>query len=269
MRPSRGVISFDLDGTLIQGPFASVLREVCDAIEPASPDGLYQEVLRRHEELLLEDEYAAYGWSAMVAAATGARGISMGADIVTERIVGRLEEAATRTRLLHPDTPEVLAGLRSAGWRVVILTNGRRAFQEPVIAGAGLLPVIDGLVTSDDAGSAKPGPATFEFARGAAGLHIHVGDRLDHDIAGAARSGALSLLLRVDAPVSGLVRDVGAARYRTLQEYLRTRHAVERHIGSAAQLELPPEAVPDAVATDLWAAAQLIDALESQRSAVS
>lgn len=71
MKPGRGVISFDLDGTLIHGPFAWVLWEVCNAMSGISQDELYQGVLRRHEELLLKDEYAAYGWSAMVAARRG------------------------------------------------------------------------------------------------------------------------------------------------------------------------------------------------------
>ncbi|GAB3539155.1 HAD family hydrolase [Arthrobacter tecti] len=263
-------ISFDLDGTLIQGPFAGVLREACSTIAGPSADELYLDVLRRHEELLLVDEYAAYGWSSMVAAVARTLGFERNEQAITARIVQRLEEVPERTRLLHPGTAAVLDSLRAAGWRVLILTNGRRAFQEPVIAGAGLLPVIDGIVTSDDAGSAKPGRAVFKFARGTADLHIHVGDRLDHDVAGSARSGALSMLLRKDAPVSGVVQRFDDAKRGALLEYLWVQHAAERRIDPPAQRgDLPPELVPDAVAPDLEAAAQLVGALATQRTAVS
>src|SRR5690606_32102032 len=110
----------------------------------------------------------------------------------------RLEEyaAAGLTEVLHADTPALLGRLRSAGWRTLVLTNGWRRYQEPILRHAGLLDAVDALIASDDVGVPKPAEEMFARARGDADVHVHVGDRIDHDIVGGNRSGAVTVLLR-------------------------------------------------------------------------
>lgn len=196
-RPATApTISFDLDGTLLNGPFGRVIADLEDDLERRGL-GHRGDVLRRHTALLGSDVMAAYDWQQIVAEQLAAAGTTAPFDLLE-----RLEEyaAAGRTRLLHDRTPELLTALRSAGWRVLILTNGWRRYQEPILHYAGLLAVIDGLITSDDIGEPKPSARMFAAARGFADRYIHVGDRLDHDIIGANAVGATTVLLRTDVP---------------------------------------------------------------------
>ena len=55
----------------------------------------------------------------------------------------------------------------------------------------GILELVDGVVTSAEVGAAKPDPRVFERALAVAGVEpgdaLHVGDKVDNDVEGAAR----------------------------------------------------------------------------------
>ncbi|HLT62572.1 MAG TPA: HAD family hydrolase, partial [Microlunatus sp.] len=158
------VISFDLDGTLINGPFGRVLRDLGDELERrhAAP-GVRQEILRRHQRLLGTDLLAAYDWERIARDYLAELGLTVPFDLLE-----RLDEYAVAgaTAILHDGTAEAFETLRSAGWRVIVLTNGWRRYQEPVLRRSGLLAALDGIVTSDDVGAAKPAGPIFAAARG-------------------------------------------------------------------------------------------------------
>jgi putative hydrolase of the HAD superfamily len=88
---------------------------------------------------------------------------------------------------------ELLSALRNAGIRVGVVTNNLRAEQLLKIERCGLARFIDALITSEDAGIAKPNPAIFVKALEVLGLHasetVMVGDVWDTDIAGALAAG--------------------------------------------------------------------------------
>jgi putative hydrolase of the HAD superfamily len=69
-----------------------------------------------------------------------------------------------------------------------------------VLRALGLEPRVDGVVTSAGAGAHKPAPAIFEQALALAGVRaadaVHVGDRLDEDVAGARAAGIEPVLIR-------------------------------------------------------------------------
>jgi putative hydrolase of the HAD superfamily len=74
---------------------------------------------------------------------------------------------------------------------------------------AGLLALVDGVVTSADVGAAKPDPRVFrralELAAVEAGEAAHVGDSLDKDVHGARAAGIRPVLvLRAGEPPSGV-----------------------------------------------------------------
>lgn len=191
------VISFDLDDTLIRGPFSKVLNDVMASVADSDDEATELRTRMRtlHDDLLDADLLAAYDWHQIVADIIGDR--DPGFDMLD-----RLEEyaAADLTRVLHDDTPALLAGLRDLGWVVKILTNGWRRYQEPILRHAGLLSAVNELITSDDVGLPKPAEEMFHRARADAAIHVHVGDRIDHDIVGGNRTGATTVLLRSDAP---------------------------------------------------------------------
>ena len=88
---------------------------------------------------------------------------------------------------------DVLTSLRGAGIVVGIVTNNLRAEQVLKLDRCGLTQHIDALVTSEDAGTAKPNPEIFAKALGALGMTsaqtVMVGDAWDTDIAGALAAG--------------------------------------------------------------------------------
>lgn len=107
--------------------------------------------------------------------------------------------AAYRARmpLLVHCRPEVLtglSGLREAGWRVAIVTNGTADNQLGKIEHTGLADVVDGYALSGAEGIRKPEMGLFDVAARRCGLTLAaggwmVGDRLGADIAGGRAAG--------------------------------------------------------------------------------
>ena len=98
----------------------------------------------------------------------------------------------------QPDAFGALRALRSCGVRLVVASNWDCSLGD-VLARAGLLALVDGVVSSALAGAAKPDRAVFETALALAGTSaeeaVHVGDSPDHDIAGARAAGLRAILL--------------------------------------------------------------------------
>lgn len=193
--PSR-VMSFDLDGTLVSGPFGGVLAELEQALPAEIGTGLRRDIFAEHERLMTTDILAAYDWQSIVAR----RLESLGQDVPFD-VVERLQErAAEGVTVIHSETPEHLAALRQDGWRLVLITNGWLCYQEPVLAGAGLTDSFDEILTSDMLAAPKPDPRIFAAAQGNAHELVHVGDRIDHDVVGVHGVGGTAVLLRRDIP---------------------------------------------------------------------
>ncbi|HEY9293215.1 MAG TPA: HAD family hydrolase [Microlunatus sp.] len=235
-----GVISFDLDGTLISGPFGLVLTDLQDDLVAEGVAPIKPQILQRHRQLLTTDPLAAYDWDTIVAENLAETGVQQPFDLV-DRLHDHVRNS--RTRLLHERTFESLAELHSAGWRVVVLTNGWRRYQEPILGGIGLLGAIDQLLTADDIGEPKPSTAAFAAARGDAEVHVHVGDRIDHDIVGGNASGARTVLLRADVPTRGPLRHPDSDVLGYLDKL-----AVQQQ---AASVEPPELKLPAYLATEL------------------
>jgi putative hydrolase of the HAD superfamily len=71
-----------------------------------------------------------------------------------------------------------------------------------------LAPLLDGIVTSAEAGAPKPDGAVFERAIALAGVErnavLHIGDSVQEDVVGARRAGIEPvLLMRSDEPLPG------------------------------------------------------------------
>jgi putative hydrolase of the HAD superfamily len=117
-----------------------------------------------------------------------------------------LDHATARRAMLgsleftpFPDALEGLGELRARGHVLVVVSNwdcSLRDWLRPI----GLLDLVDGVVTSADAGAAKPDPAVFQRGLELAGVDgssaVHVGDSLDNDVAGARALGIRAILVR-------------------------------------------------------------------------
>ncbi|MDQ6811944.1 MAG: HAD family hydrolase, partial [Actinomycetota bacterium] len=103
--------------------------------------------------------------------------------------IAELENAALTNALLaslrfraFPDVRPALLTARATGWRVVVASNWDVSLHD-VLARLRLASLLDGIVTSAQAGARKPAPAVFEQALRIVQVGpedaIHVGDSLE------------------------------------------------------------------------------------------
>jgi putative hydrolase of the HAD superfamily len=98
----------------------------------------------------------------------------------------------------YPDADPALRGLRDRGVRLVAVSNWDCSLRS-VLERCGLGDLLDGVVTSAEAGARKPDPEIFKVALDLAGSEpeqaVHVGDTPEEDVAGARAAGIRPLLI--------------------------------------------------------------------------
>ena len=126
-----------------------------------------------------------------------------------------LDHAAARRAMLgaleftpYSDVIPALGELRERGIVLVIASNWDCSLPE-WLRPTGILELVDGVVTSAEVGAAKPDPRVFERALAVAGVEpgaaLHVGDKVDNDLEGAAAAGVRGVLVqREGEPPSGV-----------------------------------------------------------------
>jgi len=99
----------------------------------------------------------------------------------------------------YDDVAPTLAELRARGLKLIVVSNWDRSLHE-ALAATGLAGLVDGAISSAEAGSAKPDPAIFAQALALAGTRaaVHVGDTADADVAGARAAGLRAVLIDRD-----------------------------------------------------------------------
>jgi putative hydrolase of the HAD superfamily len=117
--------------------------------------------------------------------------------------------AALRFRPFE-EVPDVLRAVRACGVRLVVVSNWDVSLHD-VLADTGLAPLLDNVVTSAEVGSGKPDGAIFARGLALAGVAareaVHVGDSVEHDVAGAHAAGIEPLLLVRDRAEPAGLRD--------------------------------------------------------------
>jgi putative hydrolase of the HAD superfamily len=101
-----------------------------------------------------------------------------------------------------PEVAEVLRALRARGAALVVVSNWDVSLHD-VLVRTGLSDLVDAVVTSAEAGVAKPDPAIFHAALARAGgvapaEALHAGDSLEADVAGARAAGLEAVLVARD-----------------------------------------------------------------------
>jgi putative hydrolase of the HAD superfamily len=123
------------------------------------------------------------------------------AAVLSERL-GRTVDADTLVEAIrfqaYPDAAPALAALRDHGLRLVCVSNWDCSLGS-VLERCGLGPLLDGAVSSAEAGARKPDPAIFAPALELAGCEpgeaLHVGDTAEEDLDGARAAGIEALLI--------------------------------------------------------------------------
>jgi len=130
----------------------------------------------------------------------------LGLEISVEELVEAIRFFA------YPDVAPALAGLRQRGLSLVAVSNWDCSLPR-VLARCGLDGMLDGTITSAEAGARKPDPAIFAPALELAGCEpgeaLHVGDTAEEDVEGARAAGIRPLLID---------RDGGAGDISSLEE---------------------------------------------------
>ena len=169
------------------------------AVDPASLD-----LLRERCTEVLRDGLVRAGTSGVAAVAH---------ELLRDALLASLRFRA------YPEVPAALRALRSAGHRLVVVSNWDVSLHD-ALRTTGLQPLVDAAISSAEAGAAKPDPRIFEralaLAGGRANGAIHVGDSLEHDVAGA-RAARLRAVLVVRAGRPPAVPD-GVAVISSLAE---------------------------------------------------
>jgi putative hydrolase of the HAD superfamily len=111
-----------------------------------------------------------------------------------------------------PEVPAALSALRSAGARLVVVSNWDVSLPDALDA-AGIARLLDGTVVSAEVGAAKPAPEIFERGLELAGARpeeaMHVGDSFEHDVVGARAAGIEPVLVvRGESAVPSGVRAI-------------------------------------------------------------
>jgi HAD superfamily hydrolase (TIGR01509 family) len=117
-----------------------------------------------------------------------------------------LDHASARRAMLgalefrpYADVLPALGELRERGVTLVIASNWDCSLRD-WLGPTGIMELVDGVVTSAEVGAPKPDPRIFEralaIARAAPSEALHVGDKLDNDVEGAAGAGVRAVLVQ-------------------------------------------------------------------------
>ena len=131
-------------------------------------------------------------------------GESLGVSDVREAMLEALRFRA------FPDAAPALEELRARGIALVVVSNWDCSLPA-VLEEAGLLALVDGVVSSAEAGAAKPDPAPFRAGLELIGAEpsgaLHVGDSPEKDVRGARAVGMEAVLIAREG--GGAIRSLG------------------------------------------------------------
>jgi putative hydrolase of the HAD superfamily len=185
---------YDVPAETLDTTIRTLFREL-DAIVPRqrNPDHTISfELAHKRRELLVEGVLERVGIDPAHAAAIAEdfRASWIGTDIFQ----------------MYPEVPTVLTELRTAGYRLGIVSNWEPRLPQ-LCASHGILEQFEFVVSSESEGYVKPHPRLFERALELAGVAadeaIHVGDSYPEDVEGARGLGIAAVL--VDRGAKGRV----------------------------------------------------------------
>lgn len=137
---------------------------------------------------------------------------------LTDAVVAENRRAAL-WRVMHADTPAVLAALRARGLMLAAVSNADGRVPA-ALAASGIAGYFTAIIDSHVVGVEKPDPRIFQLALDACGVTaaeaVHVGDMYEIDVRGARNAGLTPVLMD---PL-GLYGEVDCPRIARLAELL-------------------------------------------------
>jgi 2-haloacid dehalogenase len=106
--------------------------------------------------------------------------------------------SALRTAPPHPDVPDGLQRLRSAGYRLVALTNSTMEVAEQQLSNAGVRPLFERVFSADTVRHLKPAAEPYQMVAEAMGVAIGETRLIaahGWDISGALKAGAAAAFI--------------------------------------------------------------------------
>jgi len=150
-------------------------------------------------------------WYTIVRQALGTPASGPSFDACFDELYGYFATAAAWR--VFPDVPDALAALRTRGFRLAVVSNFD-ARLGPLLEDLGVRRLVDAVVCSSHAGSAKPDPAIFGAALAAldvaASATLHAGDDPVADVLGARAAGLSAVLVCRSGTPPALPPDVAA-----------------------------------------------------------
>jgi len=161
----------------------------------AANESIYQEMARRPLSQRSKEDvmalYAQYQRTVLNEAGVAAD------DKLVLRLLGMMQQAKMNL-VLFDDVPPALDDLKKRTLTLGLISNIERDMTA-TLKELGLSAKLDIVVTSQDAGFAKPQPEIFRYALRQAGMQpseaIYVGDQYQVDVLGARGAGMKSILL--------------------------------------------------------------------------
>ncbi|WP_047982671.1 HAD family hydrolase [Ornithinibacillus contaminans] len=238
-------ITFDLDGTLMQNPFAKwVFPEIEEIVAQEGYRGIRHELVEEHRQRMRAGAVVeAYDWDDILRDVCRRNGLSV--EISVEQLVQK-HAAPAKVYLLERDVLEVLRILRKNGYTLAAVTNGFYHYQKPVMDVLGLTAFFDTVITPDRSGYGKPQIEMVKSLQGAGDRIIaHVGDRIDHDVIFANELGILSVFFYRN--MTGFVRKVPPEMRNKQEECLAYFRWKWRQETEEDDWKFPLTGVPDVV----------------------
>jgi putative hydrolase of the HAD superfamily len=182
-------------GTLLRlVPPAPALARALGVDEPTAERAFAAEVAYYLEHQLEGSDAA--GLADLRTRSAAAMAEAAGVELAPEAAVAALMSSLRFEA--YEDAAPALMDLRERGLRLVVVSNWDWSLTD-VLGGLGLLPLLDAVITSAEAGAQKPGAAIFQAGLAAAGCSaaeaVHVGDSAGNDVEGARAAGVRPLLL--------------------------------------------------------------------------
>ncbi|MCI4337912.1 MAG: HAD family hydrolase [Thermoplasmata archaeon] len=223
--PSPRVVLFDLDDTLfdhrgaVKGALQRLRRE-----HPGLARTAFAVQVGRYLDLVNELHEGVLLGTLSASAAREDRFRRLLADAGSSALPAEVAQMASvyreeyqRSRRPVTGAPELLGSYHEAGIPVGIVTNNLRIEQEEKLEAIGLAPLVDLLLTSEEAGYAKPSAEIFRLAlrrlRAAPPEARMVGDSFESDVVGARSAGIPALWFNPRAlapPAGGHVVELGS-----------------------------------------------------------